>query len=536
MQKRTVALLMAILFAMSGIVVKLMNLSQGEVFETAGTDSTVTVKIASARGTIYDRYLHKLTNTTTRYTASIIATPKTLAELSECMSPLEFERLNEQLKNGKPIVLSADSPFPIADGIRQFLTIDRYAPSQLAAHTIGYLNDSGMNGSCGIEQAFDEVLSDATGSITVTYRVDGNGNVLPGGDIQVSNTLYRANAGISLTLDSQLQNMVEVIAGDAISKGAVVVMDPFSGDILALASFPDFEPTNLSDYLSRQDAPLFNRALASYNCGSVFKTVSAMAALENGVSPSFTHTCSGAETVGENRIKCHYVLGHGLLDMRGGFLQSCNPYFIRLTAQMGGLPLYRLSSVLGFDSRIVLANGYMTTAAVMPSEQAIKQDTVLANLSFGQGDLLASPIHVAQMTACVVNDGCYYRPNLYNGSVDAAGNLTTEPRRAPTYVCSPQTAATIRDMMIGVVVEGSGKAAKPTFLSAGGKTGTAETGWTVEDGETMVQSWFTGFYPAENPQYVITVLAEDSGRTGEGTASVFAELCDHLYRMGYVSN
>ncbi len=536
MQKRTVALLVAILFAMSGIVVKLMQLSRKEVLETTGTDSTVTITVASARGTVYDRHLHKLTNATTRYAASIIATPQALTALSDSLEPAEFHRINEQLQNGKPLVLTSNSPFPIANGIRQFLTVERYSSSQLAAHTIGYLQDNGINGACGIEEAFDEVLREASGALTVTYRVDGKGSVLPGGDTQVANTLYRADAGVALTLDSEMQNMVEVIAGKSISKGAVVVMDPASGDILALASFPDFEPTRLSDYLNRDDAPLFNRTLASYNCGSVFKTVSVMTALENGVPPSFTHTCTGAETVGENRIKCHYVLGHGPLDMRGGFLQSCNPYFIRLMAQTGGSPLYRYASVLGFDSRIALASGYTTSAAVMPTDQALQQQTVLANLSFGQGDLLASPIHVAQMTASVVNGGSYCRPNLYYGSVDAAGNLTEEPRQAATYVCSSQTAATIRDMMVGVVEEGSGKAAKPKFLGAGGKTGTAETGWSVDGGGTMVQSWFTGFYPANNPQYVITVLAEDSGRTGEGTASVFSALCDQLYRMGYVRN
>ena len=89
-------------------------------------------------------------------------------------------------------------------------------------------------------------------------------------------------------------------------------------------------------------------------------------------------------------------------------------------------------------------------------------------------------------------------------------------------------------MMIEVVENGTGTAAKPKVGGAGGKTGTAQTGWAAENGETMVQNWFTGFYPADNPQYVITLLAEDSGRTGESTASVFASLCDSLYRMGYI--
>ena len=85
-----------------------------------------------------------------------------------------------------------------------------------------------------------------------------------------------------------------------------------------------------------------------------------------------------------------------------------------------------------------------------------------------------------------------------------------------------------------VVENGTGQAAAPRVGGAGGKTGTAQTGWVGEDGETMVQNWFTGFYPLDEPQYVITLLAEDSKRTGESTAPVFAELCDALYRAGYV--
>ena len=288
--------------------------------------------------------------------------------------------------------------------------------------------------------------------------------------------------------------------------------------------------------MDREDSPLFNRALATYNCGSVFKIVSSLAALESGVPLTQSFTCAGALTVGENRVKCHHILGHGLLDMCSGFAQSCNPYYIQLMQLCGGAPLYRTACLFGFDSPILLAKGYGTARAVIPSEQTLSQESVLANVSFGQGDLLASPIHVAQMTACVVNGGYYYRPNLYAGAVDISGNLTPTETDPPVQVCSASSAALVKDMMIAVVENGTGTAAKPKVGGAGGKTGTAQTGWVGEDGETMVQNWFTGFYPANDPQYVITVLAEDSGRTGESTASVFAQLCDALYRMGYVQD
>ena len=532
MQKRSVALLAAILFAMSGIMVKIMQLTSEPFSNVSGTDSTVTVTVAEARGTIYDCHLQRLTNTQSTYKASVVALPQAMAALSTTLSANEWTSVNTQLQTGKPVTLSSDSPFPLVSGIRQFVTPVRYADEQLAAHLIGYIGDDGETGACGIEKAFDKELKEATGSVTVRYQSDAKGNALVGGAVQVSNTLFRANAGVALTIDSQIQSLTETIVSQKISKGAVVILQPSTGDILALASFPGFSPNQLSSFLDHKDSPLFNRFLASYNCGSVFKAVTTMAALEIGIPRSQTFTCTGVFTTGANHIKCHYLLGHGALDMCGGFAKSCNPYYIQLAQLMGGAPLYRMACSLGLDSPLLLAKGYATSRATIPSENELLQETVLANVSFGQGDLLTSPIHIAQMTACVVNGGQYYRSNVYYGMVDEVGNLTQANREAPVQVCSPKTAATIREMMIAVVEEGSGKSAKPTVGGAGGKTGTAETGWKGEDGETMVQNWFTGFFPAENPQYVITVLAEDSGRTGESTASVFAELCDMLYKLG----
>lgn len=536
MQKRSVALLTVVLFAFSGIMVKLMQLARSPLSEASGTRSSVSVTVAQTRGTIYDCNLRPMTNTGTQYVASVIATPEAMAALADTLPPSEWESVGKSLQSGKPITLTSNVPFPLVSGIRQFAVPQRYTSDSLATHVVGYLSDDGITGSCGIEQAFDEELKAASGSITISYQTDGSGSALIGGDVQVSNMLFKSDAGIALTLDYELQHMVEAVAGSELSKGAVVILDPNNGDILAMASFPGFLQNNLSAYLERNDAPLFNRALASYNCGSVFKMVSTLAALESGIPLTQCFTCSGSVSVGENRIKCHHVLGHGLLDMCGGFAQSCNPYYIQLMQLTGGAPLYRMACMLGFDSPILLAKGYSTARATVPDEKTLSQESVLANVSFGQGDLLASPVHIAQMTACVVNGGFFYRPNLFRGTVDVSGHLTPAVSDPRIQVCSSASANIVKDMMIAVVENGTGTTAQPQIGGAGGKTGTAQTGWASDNGETMVQSWFTGFYPAENPQYVITVLAEDSGQTGESTAMVFAALCDSLYSMGYVAD
>ena len=488
MQKRSVLLLVAILFAMSGILAKLVKIGRDPIESVSLSQSTVTVTVAEQRGTIYDRHLKPLTNAETQYAASITADPETMATLSNRLSKEEWEIIQNGLQSGKPVTVVSDSPFPLVKGVRQFTVPIRYSDNQVAAHLIGYLNSDGVTGACGLEAAFDDLLRESSGSVTVSYQTDGRGNTLTGGKTQVSNTLKRAEGGICLTIEKDVQEMVEKIAGEKISKGAVVVMEAQSGNVTALASFPSFNSNRLADYLEREDAPLFNRALATYNCGSVFKTVSALAALESGYSASKTYTCLGALKVGGNRIKCHHVLGHGELDMTKGFALSCNPYFMQLIAETGASPLYRLACALGFDSPILLTDRYATSRATIPDEQTLLQETVLANVSFGQGNLMATPIHVAQMTACVVNGGYYYRPNVLYGIVNENGALTRNEKEAPISVCSAASAETVKNMMIAVVEEGSGKSAKPRIGGAGGKTGTAETGWRGEDGEMMVQN------------------------------------------------
>lgn len=533
MHKRIVVLFCAVLFAFSGIIARIFQLTEQGYAEVAEAQSTVTVTVATARGTLYDRNLKKLTNADTHYVASVLGVPSALSALSGTVTA--WDDLAGRLENGKPTVLKSAASFPLAEGILQFSIPTRYDTNGVASHVIGYVDESGV-GVSGAEQALNDVLEQHSGKLTVTYRTDGAGRVLPGEDVVVDDTLHQATAGAALTIDYALQNAVQTIAGSQISRGAVVVMEVASGDVLALASFPSYKASQLADYLDEEGSPLFNRATATYNCGSVFKTVTAMAALESSVPITQSFPCLGVLQVGSNRIKCHHVLGHGILSLYDGFAQSCNPYFIQLAHLTGGTALYRYASLLGFDSPLLLMEGWQTARATLPQESEFAGSVLLANVSIGQGDLLATPLHIAAMTACVAGDGVYRRPNLYHGAVDVFGNLTEAERDPASRICSPTTAATLREMMCAVVTDGTGKSAAPAVGTAGGKTGTAETGWSTQNGDTtMVHSWFTGFYPAEDPQYVITVLAEDSKTTGENTAPVFKRLCDQLYRMGYVT-
>ncbi len=531
MKKRTVGLFAAILFAFSGILVRLYDLTDEELRQAAQSQSTVRVTVASARGTIYDRELVPLTNGETEYRASVAPTPEAIATLASVLPDEDWEPLYEQLQNGKPVVsVMGDTP-SLSTGISLFTVPIRYSQAMSATHVIGYLGDDGIHGATGIEKALDDELLAMGGELTVTYETDGRGRVLSGGDVVVENTLANAKAGVVLTLDARIQGIVEARGTALLEKGAVVVLDPANGDVLAMASFPTFQPCQLASYLEAENSPLFNRATAAYNCGSVFKIVSAAAALEQQISLTQTFYCAGSLPVGANVIKCHHILGHGWQDLTAGFVNSCNPYFIQLIQQVKGRPLYRLASAMSFDSALTLTAGYTTASAVFPTEEELNQATALANVSFGQGELSATPLHIAQMTASVVNGGTVVPSRLVLGRVDKEGRFTAAETEPPVRLYSKNTAARLREMMCKAVLSGTGADARPSVGSAGGKTGTAETGWVLEDGTTMVQSWFTGFYPADDPDYVITVLSEDAGRSKKNASPVFKAICESLANL-----
>ncbi len=531
MQKRTVALFVAVLFAFSGVMARLYRLSVSDLKAAANEQSSLTVTVARVRGTIYDRNGEKLVNNTSRYAASVVQTPSTLTMLSEALPETEFAALGERMANGRPVVTVTDVPLAPTDGVTVFTVPERYGDDQTAAHLIGYIGEDGIHGASGLEKALDAQLIAASGEVTVTYKTDGQGRVMLGEGVTVENSLQNGVAGVALTIDRRIQTAVEKRADPLLDRGAVVVTDPYSGDILAIASFPDFEPTVLADYLDDEDGPLYNRATAAYNCGSVFKIVSAVTALENGAASTQTYRCNGRLRVGANVIKCHHVLGHGVLDMTGGFVQSCNPYFIQLIKQTGGAALYRMATAFGFNTALTLAPDYRTAAARFPEPAELLQPTALANVSFGQGKLTATPVHVAQMTAAVVNGGTVRPARLIYGTVTVNGEIIASSQNPPMTLCSPTVAEQVRGMMTAVIEDTVGEAARPSVGGAGGKSGTAQTGWLTESGETMVQSWFTGFYPAEQPRYVVTVVAEDAETSKKTAAPVFQAVCDALARL-----
>lgn len=214
---------------------------------------------------------------------------------------------------------------------------------------------------------------------------------------------------------------------------------------------------------------------------------------------------------------------------------SCNTYFIQLAQSIGADAIYSMANTLGFGRKISLADGITTSVPLLPKRSALKQPAALANFSFGQGYLMTTPLHIAQIVATVANGGVMPSVQLIRSFVDEDQNENEAPRGASYTVMSKQTAHLLQRMLYEVVESGTGRTAKPHNTTAAGKTGTAETG--QKNGKVaVVQSWFAGYFPAEDPQYVVVVLAEDSATTRENASSIFCEISNNLYEAGVVGN
>ncbi len=532
MKKRALVLFTLLLFILSGVVLQVYRLSDAYLSQAADQQGSVTVKVANSRGTIYDARLRPLTNAGEEYRLSVTPSPEAIAALSGMLDEEQLAAVSERLQSGKPAVVTLPEIPANLEGSLLFKVPVRYGGRLLAPHLLGYMDGDGLHGLTGVELAFDEYLNSCGGQASVTYSVDAMGKPLQGIAPQVVNTLADAKAGVVLTIDQDIQKIAEEAAKRYMTKGAVVVMEPATGRIAAMVSLPDFQPGTVADSLDAADSPLLNRALCNYNLGSVFKITSAAAALEKGIPISTAFPCNGSVTIGNVTFHCHNRLGHGTLNMQDGFAQSCNPYFIQLMQQAGGSALLGMASNLGFDRSLILVDGLKTARATLPTAEELLSPAAVGNLAFGQGSLLGTPVHVAQMVAAVVNGGKIIRPTILKGYCDKEGRLSEETIEPEQTVFSKQTAQTLKDLMIYAVKEGTGASAQPTVSAgaAGGKTGTAETGWKSEN-KAVVQSWFGGFYPAENPKYVIAVIAEDSDNTKGKSSPVFKKICEDIYML-----
>ena len=533
MYKRMIGIFCVMVLLMTGLIYRIYYIDASDyITMAASVQGKYRMTVADTRGVIYDRNMRSLVNNQYKYVASVLPNPKATGAILSITPEEEKASLLERLSDGRPFAMNLGDNDIYAEGVDIFRVPERYGDTQYASHLIGYLSDGA--GVSGIERAYEETLSGSGGEIGVVYQMDAAGRMMQDTAVAVERRNEEPVGGVVLSLDREFQEISQTALEAGCQKGAAVVLDIYTGDILAMASLPVFDQNNISLSLESEDAPFVNRATAGHNIGSVFKLLVASAALESGISQYHQYDCKGYIDVSGQIFKCNNDRVHGMCDMERALEVSCNSYFISLAQNISPEFLLSLSANMGLGKSTTLAEGITTGAGNLPALAELQSPAGYANFSFGQGSSLASPLQMAQAVAAIANTGMSVTPRLVRGiTADGVTMDTTVPPYTANQVISERTSEIMRGLMVKVVEEGSGKPAKPLVGSAGGKTSSAQTGqYYADDPETeIVHAWFAGFYPAQKPRYSIVVFVE-GGESGEKVAGpIFKQIADGISRL-----
>ena len=435
--------------------------------------------------------------------------------------------------------------------------VREYPFGALAAHVLGYVGQENdpdeeeakkytyyqpdVDGKTNVEQAMDKWLRGQPGKRIVKKNAKG---VIEGDLDPVPPT---TGDDVYLTIDARIQSITEE-AMRVVGRGAAVVVDPETGNVLAMASVPSFDPNTFIPSVSTEDwgklikddtNPMTNRAILSYAPGSTFKTITALAGLITGKGNN-KYTCSGGVTYGGKYMHCWIGQkggSHGTLDLEGGLKNSCNAYFFQYGNAAGVDAIDKVATLVGIGKKtgIELSN---EAAGILPGKEWFAvhnprerwSDGHTANLSIGQGYVQASPLQMALVAGMFANGGTCYYPRLIDRVVDRSGQDVIDPDTGKLVAQGPRVRSNletdlglkpdqiehVRHGMWKVVndVGGTAPHAKLKGVELAGKTGTAEF-WRngVKDNHT----WFICFAPYQKPKYAICVFIQ--GAKGGGVTA-----------------
>lgn len=464
-----------------------------------------------------------------------------LKELARILE-VNVKELKEAFKNG---YIGSSSPIVIAKNIdiKKAIALEEarlnlpaviiqpnpkraYPYGKLAAHVIGYVNEidrwrltkladygyktKDIVGFGGLEEKYDYYLRQEEGGLSVEVNHKGRLTRILGFQPP------RNGRNIQLTLDLKIQKIVEEKIAER--KGCVILMDPYSGEIIAMASSPSFSPSaftdkssSLNSLFNNPDSPLLNRAVScGYPAGSLFKLIVAAAGLETKkINSATSFLCEGGTLIGKQKFACWSTHDHQ--NLIAAIAHSCNVFFYKTGQLLGGQTIYDYALKFGLAKPTSIELPYETGGFIpSPLWQRIYKfrnwfDGDTANLSIGQGEVLVTPLQMARLMAVFANQGCLVTPYIVK-SIDGH-DISSQQKKAVSLPIKSDTLDYVRQGLRAVVSDSAGTANVLSGLSVpvAGKTGTAQ----APPGQP--HAWFAGFFPFKNPKFVICVLLERGG-------------------------
>lgn len=566
----------------------LQCINGGYYRDQSENNRTRTVRTIAPRGTFYDRENRIVVKNRPSFSVALMREDVqdldyTIAELARLTGPITGrteESLRKQLnstqkhRHFEPQEIIPDATFEELARIRansyrlpgvivEVAPTRSYPFSTMASQLFGYvreiskaqLDESALRtaqyrpgdliGQSGVERTFESYLQGTSGYVQV--EVDAMGNrkselgivdSSPGNDVQ-------------LTIDLDLQRIAEeALEG---KRGAVVVLDPKSGEVLALASAPSFDANVFSGAMlaeewqkisQNKDHPLRNRAIGEvYPAGSTFKLILTVAALaEKKITPSTVLNCPGYYMFAGRPYRCHKRTGHGAVDLKHALAVSCNAYYYQVGQMLGIDTINRYAEMLGLGT-VTGIDIPGEKQGVVPSttwklkalgERWYPGETVSA--SIGQGYVAITPLQMAVAAATIANGGTVYRPHVVRQIVNPASGKTIDfsPEVLRRLPVGESVWPQVRDLASGVVnlKEGTGtKAALPGILVAG-KTGTAQVAALGKDSNPDLNdhAWFVAFAPKDDAKIALAIIVENGGHGGSTSAPIARLIFEKFFR------
>lgn len=386
-----------------------------------------------------------------------------------------------------------------------------YPEKDIVSNVVGFNNIK--YGRSGLELTFNDTLL-------------GKKEVISFDDLIKQATERQKGHDITLTLNLDLQKKATAILGN--QKGAIVVINPKTGEVLSLVTSPRYDPNDLEERWSKiatdPDAPLINRTNQGvYPPGSVFKVLTAAAALQNEIVTSSSVYQGPQELkVYGGKVTNYKDQGFGEMPFSEAFAVSCNTIFAQVGLKLGATKFVQFAEKCGFNQEPDF--DLPTKASTIPSP--FETDKLeLAWSAVGQGRISVTPFEMALIGCSVANRGVLMRPYLVK-EVRKEGQIIKqfEPESVKRIV-SKDVASTMLDLMVGVVEEGTGKRAQIDGVKVAGKTGTAET---AVKGQT--HAWFLGVAPADDPEVVVVVIVEKGGMGGQVAAPLAKQVIEEALK------
>jgi penicillin-binding protein 2 len=558
-----------------------LQIVRGSFFRDRSENNRLrTVHIPPPRGVVFDRRGEQIVRNRPSFNIELVVedspnVSETVTELAAIVGePAEdiLGRLSNQNKRRRfePKILIRDVSRDIVARVSaqrhrlpgvivSAAPVREYPFGSLAAHALGYVREISAEqlksphyqgyrsgeviGQAGIESTFERYLRGERGAQAVIVNARGTkiGEAyfqpeIPGSDVHV-------------TLDRGVQAAAEeALAG---RKGAVVVMNANSGEILALVSAPAFHPGVFTgeipkdvwaDLTDAKTTKLSNRALqGAFPPGSVFKIFVAAGALSEGVTDVHETTfCPGFLKFGKRAFRCHKHSGHGTTALYEAMVQSCDVYFYTIGQRLGvdrihhyAQDLFGFGEVVGLDGMeekdgLIPSTRWKATYFKDPEQKRWYPGETLP-VAIGQGAVSTTPLQVARAMAAVVNGGKLIKPRLVSKVVAADGRILEQKGAEPDVVrvldIEPAILEALRRSLVGVVDDkrGTGRRAalpKESGIAVGGKTGTAQVVSRESGGHVEDHAWFAGFAPADRPEVVAVALVEHGGHGGEAAAPI----------------